>query len=150
MVSRQTIRHNTQEGRGSMSRNMIWTLKQIHLAIEQYGKMQMQHTDLTPTQAALLYYLLTHREQEAYGIQLHATLGISKSSISSTLKLLRKKGYLRMREEPSDDRKKQMLRKYKTAATSILRGDENCSGFSLLQTLLPNIHCNNFRKYRSF
>ena len=92
-----------------MSRNMIWTLKQLHLAIEQYGKMQMQHTDLTPTQAALLYYLLTHREQEAYGIQLHATLGISKSSISSTLKLLRKKGYLRMREEPSDDRKKQIV-----------------------------------------
>ena len=75
-----------------MSQNIMWTLKQLHLAMEQYGKLQMRHTDLTPTQAALLYYLLTHQEQGKYGVQIHTTLGISKSSISSTLKALGQKG----------------------------------------------------------
>ncbi len=92
-----------------MSQTIMYTLKQIYIAMEQCGKIQMQHMDLTPAQAALLYYLLTHRDQENYGIQLHATLGISKSSISSTLKALRQKGYLCVKENPSDDRKKQIV-----------------------------------------
>lgn len=77
--------------------------------MEQYGKIQTQHTDLTPAQATLLYYLLTHQAQGNCGVQLHARLGISKSSISSTLKVLRQKGYLCMEKSPSDDRKKQIL-----------------------------------------
>lgn len=92
-----------------MSRNMMWTLKQLYLAMEQYGQIQMRHTDLTPAQAALLYYLLTHKDQGNCEIQLHTTLGISKSSISSTLKTLRLKGYLCMEKNPSDDRKKQII-----------------------------------------
>lgn len=92
-----------------MSQNIMWTLKQLHLAMEQYGKIQMQHTDLTPTQASLLYYLLTHKENGNYGVDIHTTLGISKSSISSTLKALKKKGYISMKENPSDDRKKQII-----------------------------------------
>ena len=92
-----------------MSQNIMWTLKQLHLAMEQYGKLQMRHTDLTPTQAALLYYLLTHQEQGKYGVQIHTTLGISKSSISSTLKALGQKGYLCTKKHPSDDRKKRIV-----------------------------------------
>ncbi len=92
-----------------MSQSIMSALKRLHLAMEQYGKMQMSHTDLTPAQAALLYYLLTHEDQGNCGIQLHATLGISKSSISSTLKALRLKGYICTKGNPLDDRKKQIF-----------------------------------------
>ena len=92
-----------------MSQNMMWILKQLYLAMEQYGKMQTRHTDLTPTQATLLYYLLTHKEQENHVIKLHTALGISNASISATLKALRRNGYLCMEEDPSDDRKKQII-----------------------------------------
>lgn len=92
-----------------MSQSMMCILKQLHLAMEQYGKTQMQHTDLTPAQAALLYYLLTHKDQGNCGIRLHTTLGISKSSISSTLKMLRLKGYICTKGNPVDDRKKQII-----------------------------------------
>ena len=57
----------------------------------------------------MLYYLLTHEDQGNCGIQLHATLGISKSSISSTLKALRLKGYICTKGNPLDDRKKQIF-----------------------------------------
>lgn len=92
-----------------MQRNLMWTLKRLHLALEQYGKIQMQDMDLTPTQSIMLYYLLMHKGQDIYGVDLHTTLGISKSSVSSTLKALKQKGYLRMKENPLDDRKKQIV-----------------------------------------
>ena len=57
----------------------------------------------------MLQYLLGHRNRKVYGVELHETLGLSKSSVSATLKALRQKGYLRMREDPKDDRKKQIL-----------------------------------------
>lgn len=69
----------------------------------------MQGMDLTPTQSILLQYLLAHKGQEICGVDLHTTLRISKSSVSSTLKALKQKGYVNLREDPMDDRKKQIL-----------------------------------------
>ena len=92
-----------------MQKDIIWTLKKLHLCMEQYGRMQMENIDLSPTQAVLLHYLLTHKEQELYAIDLHTKLGISKSYISSTLKELKQKGYLYMKIDPKDDRKKQII-----------------------------------------
>ena len=42
-------------------------------------------------------------------MDLHAELGISKSSVSSALKTLRQNGYLTLRDDPQDDRKKQIV-----------------------------------------
>lgn len=69
----------------------------------------MQDMDLTPTQSILLHYLLARKGQEICGVDLHTTLKISKSSVSSTLKALKQKGYVNLREDPMDDRKKQIL-----------------------------------------
>ena len=69
----------------------------------------MQQLNLTPTQAILLHYLLTHHEQGNYGIDLCVNLGVSKATISSTLKTLKRNGYLYMKENPTDDRKKQIV-----------------------------------------
>lgn len=92
-----------------MQRNMMWILKQLHLTLEQYGKAQMQDVGLSPTQGILLHYLLSHKGREIYGVDLHETLGISKSSVSSTLKALRQKGYITTKGDPQDDRKKQII-----------------------------------------
>ena len=110
MVRIRTVSHRKhKKGGTALSQNVMLTLKQLYLAMEQYGKSRMQDTDLTPAQATLLYYLLTHKEQGSYGFQLRATIGISKSSISATLKELRQKGYLSMEKTPMDDRKKRII-----------------------------------------
>lgn len=92
-----------------MQQNVMWTLKQLYLALEQQGKLRLKNIDLSPTQGVVLHYLLTHKEQDIYGVDLHTIFGISKSSISSTLKALKQKGYLKMKVNPLDDRKKQIV-----------------------------------------
>ena len=83
-----------------MERNLMWILKQLHLSPEQGGKNQMRDMDLSPTQGILLYYLLANKEQDVYGMDLHAVLGLSKSSVSSTLKALKEKGYITTKGSP--------------------------------------------------
>lgn len=92
-----------------MKKNLMWTLKQLHFSLEQGGKQHLQEMGLSPTQRVVLHYLLTHRQQDIYGVDLHAELGISKSSVSSALKTLRQNGYLTLRDDPQDDRKKQIV-----------------------------------------
>lgn len=87
----------------------MWTLKQLHLSLEQYGKFQMKEMDISPTQGAVLQYLLSQKNRTAYAVDLHAALGLSKSTISSTLRVLKQKGYVMMTENPADDRKKQII-----------------------------------------
>ena len=62
-----------------MKKNLMWTLKQLHFSLEQGGKQHLQEMGLSPTQGVVLHYLLTHRQQDIYGVDLHAELGISKS-----------------------------------------------------------------------
>ncbi len=77
--------------------------------MEQYGKIHMRRADLTTTQAAVLHDLLAYRERENYGVDLHTRLGISKSCVSCALKALKQKGYLCLKENPTDDRKKRII-----------------------------------------
>lgn len=92
-----------------MQKNLMWTLKQVNLSLEQYGRLEMQDIDLSPTQGIVLYSLLTTKEKELYSTDLHDLLGISKASVSSTLKVLKQKGYIRMEENLKDDRKKTIV-----------------------------------------
>lgn len=92
-----------------MQKDLLWTLKQLHLSLEQYGKSQMKDLDISPTQGTILHYLLSRKDQHVYAIDLHTVLGISKSTVSSTLKALRRNGYIAMTENPDDDRKKQIV-----------------------------------------
>ena len=57
-----------------MRKNLIWTLKQLHLSLEQYGKILLEDMELSPIQCILLHYLLSRRGQDIYGADLHATL----------------------------------------------------------------------------
>ena len=91
-----------------MQENLMWTLKQLHLTLEQYGRTTMKDLDLSPTQSAVLHYLLAQKGQVVYAVDLHEILGISKSSVSSALKSLKQKGYLTTAGDPVDDRKKRI------------------------------------------
>ena len=138
-----------------MQSNLMWTLKQLNLALEQYGREQMKDMGITPTQGIVLHYLLSQKNRNVYAIDLHTALGISKSAISSTLKSLKQKGYVMMVENPTDDRKKQIVLTDKTfkaekrIASSLTNQKEYlCRGISeqhmqqmefILKTMLSNL-----------
>lgn len=92
-----------------MQRTLMWTLKQLNLSLEQYGREQMEALGISPTQGITLHHLLSRKDQMVYAVDLHEALGLSKSAVSDTLKALKQKGYLTMTVNPNDDRKKQIV-----------------------------------------
>lgn len=86
-----------------------WMLKQLHIEMEQYAKELGKDADLTPAQADLIGWLLEQKQQEFFATDLCACLGLSKASVSSNLKELRRKGYLKAETLPGDERKKKLL-----------------------------------------
>lgn len=89
--------------------NLMVLFKQLHSALEQYAKEQMENWNISPSQGLILGYLFSRKGESAYSIDLHAHLGISKSAISSDLKKLRENGYLTLMDNPGDDRKKRIV-----------------------------------------
>lgn len=138
-----------------MKQDLIWTLKQLNLALEQYGRTQMEQLELTPTQGVMLHYLFSQGEQPRCEVDLYQALGISKSSVSATLKALRQKGYLELVEIPADTRKKQIVLTHKAyeaeeklTACLLSQQRQLCAGLSKqqlqelegnLQTMLSNL-----------
>lgn len=92
-----------------MDQNIILLLKQLNLSLEQYGRNQMKNLDISPSQSLVLEYLFFRNGDIVYATELHEKLGISKSAISSTLKGLKKKGYVETATNPEDDRMKQIF-----------------------------------------
>ena len=92
-----------------MREKIMWKLKQLHISLEQYGRLQMKEMELSPTQGIVLQYLLSAVQEPIYAVDLHETLGVSKSAISATLTALREKGYVQLEGNPEDDRKKRIV-----------------------------------------
>ena len=115
--------------------NMVLLVKQLHAALEQCAKEQLECWSLSPSQGLILGYLFSKKEKSNYSIDLHAHLGVSKSAISSGLKKLRQSGFILLMENPDDDRKKRIvltdkaLELQKAIDESLLKRDELlCSG----------------------
>ena len=89
-----------------MNGNIVLLLKKLNLALEQCGREHMKRLDISPSQGLALSYLFSREGYVTYSTQLHKQFGISKPAISSTLKGLKKKGYLEMVVNEADDRKK--------------------------------------------
>lgn len=89
--------------------NILWILKRLNLSLEHYGRELLKDWDMSPSQNMALDYLFSQKDKEMYATDLHTRFGISKSTISSTLKGLKQKGYLKMVINPADDRKKQIV-----------------------------------------
>ena len=92
-----------------MNGNIVLLLKKLNLALEQCGREHMKRLDISPSQGLALSYLFSREGYVTYSTQLHKQFGISKPAISSTLKGLKKKGYLEMVVNEEDDRKKQIV-----------------------------------------
>ena len=71
-----------------MQANLILTLKQLNLSLERYGREKMKSIGLSPAQGMTLHYLFARKGQPVYAVELHMDTGISKSSVSATLKSL--------------------------------------------------------------
>lgn len=89
--------------------NILWLIKQLGISLDQYGKDAMKDADITQSQSLVLSHLLSQNSRCLYATHLHVESGISKAAISSTLKALKKNGYLIMEADPGDDRKKQII-----------------------------------------
>ncbi len=92
-----------------MHENIVLLLKQLSLALEQYGRERMKKLDISPSQSLALDYLFSKKGHAVYATELHDQFGISKPAISSILKELKKKGYVETLIHPEDDRKKQIV-----------------------------------------
>ena len=88
---------------------MIRLLKQLHLAMQRFGRNQMGHRDLSTAQHIMLEYLLNKRQETLYSTDLHKCIGISKAAVSATLKGLYAKGYVTFLREETDERKKRIF-----------------------------------------
>lgn len=80
-------------------------LKQLNTILIQYE----MESDITLSQGALLHLLFHEEGKRICPSDICAGVGLSKSSVSETLKNLRNKGYLEMRPTPEDERKKEII-----------------------------------------
>lgn len=92
-----------------MEYGLIWKIKQLNYLIEKFSRLHLKALDLTVAQAIVLNGLLKKKERQMCAKDLHLSLGMSKSFISTTLKSLKQKGYVKIQDDRTDDRKK-MLR----------------------------------------
>lgn len=93
-----------------MQGNLTWTIKLLHVAIE--GNIQhlvFGDDDISSTQAMVLHFLYSLDRSESYAANLCSVMGISSVTISTALKGLRKKGYLKVFADAADDRRKKIV-----------------------------------------
>ena len=78
----------------------------IGIQQEKLADRVMGRKGLTAAQAFMLWYILRHAEEGTSLTAMHREFGYSKAAISSSLKNLREKGYVRMERCLEDDRRK--------------------------------------------
>lgn len=84
-------------------------LRQVNAGLIRYGKSSMEKLDLTPAQSMMLEHLLAQNKKEYCLTDICAETELSKATVSTMLKALRKRGYLVMEANSDDDRKKKIV-----------------------------------------
>lgn len=80
--------------------------RQISIQMEQMANCCLAQAEITGVQAQMLLYLLRHSEGGISVTELHQITGYSKATVSSLVKRLREKGYIRMEPCLEDDRRR--------------------------------------------
>ncbi len=109
---------------------MAWDNRRIFLQMELCANGILAPQDMTAVQAHVLLQILNHGEQGTSLTALHRVLGYSMAHLSTTLKSLRKRGYVRMESCTQDDRCKiifatpqgEALREFLNGAVAAIRG----------------------------
>lgn len=84
-------------------------LKILQIRMEELMDSSMKDYGLTAAQSNVLEYILDHEKSNPNATGIHQELHLSRSSISVMIKKLREKGLLEIRENPGDDRQKQII-----------------------------------------
>ena len=91
---------------GEDLRRMARKNRQISIQLELLANRALAQTGITAVQADVLLFILNHAEEGTSLTDIHQEFGYSMAAISSLLKRLREKGYVRVEHCREDDRRK--------------------------------------------
>ena len=102
--------------------NLLLTLRQINICLGLYESEKLAASEMTFAQAFLLNEIFSMDALCVCSTELCERVGFTRSSISRTLKELRKNGYVKMKMDKDDNRKKHIVLTPKAhAAESIVK-----------------------------
>ena len=102
--------------------NLLLTLRQINICLGLYESEKLAASEMTFAQAFLLNEIFSMDSPCVCSTELCERVGFTRSSISRTLKELRKNGYVKMKMDKDDNRKKHIVLTPKAhAAESIVK-----------------------------
>ena len=80
--------------------------RRICIQMEQWANASLAHRGLTATQAQILMFILSRSGQGTSLTAIHQEFGGSMAALSSMVKRLKEKGYVRVEQCAGDDRRK--------------------------------------------
>lgn len=80
--------------------------RRICIRVEQWANSSLARCELTAIQAQILLYILARSDQGTSLTALHRDFGYSMAALSSMVKRLKDKGYVRVEHCAGDDRRK--------------------------------------------
>lgn len=89
--------------------NVMRLLKKLSLGIEMEINARTPENDLPAAQCNILGYMLNHPGSKIRSTDIHRALGISRATVSGTLKRMRGNGYIGFEEVPGNDREKYLV-----------------------------------------
>ena len=88
---------------------MFFMMKKIGLDLTSQLDAHLGNPEMSGVQAYFMVYILRHHPEGTYLTELCHEIGLSKSTLSTLLKKMRKTGYILFQEDPADIRKKKIL-----------------------------------------
>lgn len=89
--------------------NILCVLRQINAYLGLYENEKLAQSGMTFAQVILLNELFAMDSPKICSHELCQQVGLAKSSVSRTLKELKKNGYIKMRVDKNDNRKKHII-----------------------------------------
>ncbi len=89
--------------------NILLLLRQINICLGLYESEKLAASGMTFSQAFLLNEIFSMDSAGACSKELSERVGFARSSISRTLKELQKNGYVKMKMDTADNRKKHII-----------------------------------------
>lgn len=88
---------------------LIFMMRKVGLDLTSQLEAKLKYENISGSQIYFLVYLLRHHPEGTYLTELCHEIGVSKSTLSTLVKKLRKAGYIAFLENPDDIRKKKMV-----------------------------------------
>lgn len=88
---------------------LLFMTKKLSLNMVAQLELNLKSKSMTGVQVYFLVYILRHHPDGTYLTELCREIGVSKPTLSALIKKIKEKGYLDLRENPDDVRKKKVL-----------------------------------------